>query len=345
MVLIKPVVAAVMAAITLLSAVSFAHAQGVSAELDRPFELTFSQQALIQSENISVGFIDLIEDSRCPSDVVCIRAGQATIRVSIKVDGQDAGQPTLTVGAGEAKAYATFGRYSIRLVGLEPYPVSTVQTDRSDYVAGLVVSKLAANSAGVFVKAAGKSDADKIAVVSGWNLERGKGTLVMLTRDEVTKVAIARFIPSIAQCNKTDTMECIDGQVAQVAGKGFGVGDTIHMEMSGDLLILSAAGAEYTLDIKGIWTRQNGPTVELAEGDRSGPLLVQEIGPDYVSGLNFPEYPVAVSEGLPITLHVGESASNGCTITLTLLEIREDTAVFSRSVDYDRPCPICFHTS
>ena len=71
---------------------------------------------------------------------------------------------------------------------------------------------------------------------------------------------------------------------------------------------------------------------------------MQEIGPDYVKGLNFPEYPVAVSEGLPITLHVGDSASNGCTVTLTLLEIRQDTAVFSRTVDYNRPCPICFHS-
>lgn len=128
-------------------------------------------------------------------------------------------------------------------------------------------------------------------------------------------------------------------------GSMFSTGDTFHIEVFDNMLLVATNGVEHYLDTKSIKTRQHGPTVELGEGDRNGPLLVQEIGVDYVSGLNYPEYPVAVSEGLPITLHVGDSASNGCTITLTLLEIRQDTAVFSRTVDYNRPCPICFHST
>lgn len=197
----KPALAA-FAAVVILAAMPIAGSQeAVQAELDVPFELQWQQEAVIVSEGINIRFISFVEDSRCPSDVVCIRAGTATIRLSIVVDGQDAGQPTLVIGEGEEKASATFGQYVVRLVGLEPYPVSTVETGREDYVARLVVSKLPANSAGVFVKAVGdRANNGSNAVISGWNLERGKGTLVMLVRDENgTSMSVARFVPSIAE--------------------------------------------------------------------------------------------------------------------------------------------------
>lgn len=341
----KPALAAFAAAVILAAMPPAGAQEAVQAQLDVPFELQFGQEAIIEQDNISVVFTDVTEDSRCPSDVQCIWAGQATIEVSVGVNGEDEGRHELTIGAGESKASATVGQYVIRLAGLEPYLVSTTQIEPEDYVAGLVVSKLPANSAGVFVRA-GVQEEITYGVISGWNLERSKGTLVMLVREEnSTRTAVARFIPSIAECYNAGARECIDGQVAEAAGTLFRVGEMLHIEVSGNTLHFTADDAVYTLDVKNIKTRQNGPTVELGEGDRNGPLLVQEIGDDYVSGLNFPEYPIAVSEGLPITLHVGESASNGCTITLTLLEIRQDTAVFSRTVDYNRPCPICFHSN
>lgn len=81
--------------------------------------------------------------------------------------------------------------------------------------------------------------------------------------------------------------------------------------------------------------------VTLREGERNGPLLVQNIYADYITGLNFREYPVATNQGQPITLRIGEIASNGCTVTLTLISIQGDTATFREKIDNDRPCPIC----
>lgn len=81
--------------------------------------------------------------------------------------------------------------------------------------------------------------------------------------------------------------------------------------------------------------------ITLREGQREGPLLVQMISPDEVIGLNFIEFPVAREEGFPITLRPGESVSNGCTVTLTLVEIQGETAIFMRTENRDRPvCPI-----
>lgn len=79
----------------------------------------------------------------------------------------------------------------------------------------------------------------------------------------------------------------------------------------------------------------------LTEGQREGPLLVQKIYTDRVTGLNFPAYPIPRDEGLPLTLRIGEIASNGCTITLKLIKIEGDTSTFLKKIQQNRICPIC----
>jgi hypothetical protein len=329
----------------LLSAFSVsAHAQGttVPAELDKPFKLKIGQQAAIDSEKIAISLLNVTEDSRCPSDVVCVWQGQASVKVSAKVNGTDAGQFVLTIGGNE-KPSAAFGggRYLARLSSLEPYPVSTSQTKPEDYVATLMVSKVtgANNSDRVYVRAAG----DGVAAISGWNLQSGKGTLVVLSREpaSTTKMAIARFTPTEAQCKSPGARECIDGHIVDARGID---GDLVHFELlpGGNTLYLAAGGSEYTLDVKQVKARPQQGTVTLSEGQRDGPLLVQEVGAGYVKGLRYVEYPLARPDGIPVTLHVGDTASNGCTVMLTLLETQQqqNSAVFSKTVDHSRPCPL-----
>lgn len=81
--------------------------------------------------------------------------------------------------------------------------------------------------------------------------------------------------------------------------------------------------------------------VSLREGQRESSLLVEKIYLDYITGLNFPEYPIPFERGFPITLRIGETASNGCTVTLTLVKIEGDIATFIKKADFNRPCPIC----
>jgi len=82
-------------------------------------------------------------------------------------------------------------------------------------------------------------------------------------------------------------------------------------------------------------------TIDLKVGQRGGSILLQEIFSDHITGLNFMDYPVAREDGFPITLHVGEKASNGCTVEMTLLKINQNTATFLKKEYNDRPCPIC----
>ena len=68
---------------------------------------------------------------------------------------------------------------------------------------------------------------------------------------------------------------------------------------------------------------------------------MQKILPDSIQGLDFREYPLATNVGYPITLHIGDSASNGCTVELTLVKISGSTATFLKKEYQNRPCPIC----
>ena len=322
--ILKSIVATIAIAILFSSVASMAHAQAAP-ELGKPFELKFGQKASIDSEKIGITFANVTEDSRCPSDVVCIQAGQATIMVSVEVDGTGSGQQTLTVGP-KGKDSAMFGQYSVKLVKLDPYPVSKVHTPPEDYVATLVVSK--ASTSSVFVKAR-----SEFSVIAGWKGD--KGTLVTLGRDPHGQWReVIRFVPYDSKCNKPDASNCIDGH-------GTGGAPDIHVEVTNGKLYLTLQDRQYLLDIKQIKVKPES-IVTLAEGQRNGPLLVQKIGADYVSGLNYIEYPVARQEGIPVTLHVGDKASNGCTVTLVLLKIQANgtNAVFSKTVNENRPCPL-----
>lgn len=85
--------------------------------------------------------------------------------------------------------------------------------------------------------------------------------------------------------------------------------------------------------------------IALKEGQREGPLQVETILPDSVIGLNYIEYPLARLNGNPVTLHIGDSVSNGCTESLTLVKIGSGIAYFTKKTDYNRPCPVCLSGS
>jgi hypothetical protein len=110
------------------------------------------------------------------------------------------------------------------------------------------------------------------------------------------------------------------------------------------LAVVLAAGIWFVISEVKQGTGGSGtdePLVYLSEGQRDGPFLVEKIYPDHVDGLVFREYPIAVGNGAPMTLYIGESASNGCTIALTLIRIENGLAVFSEKVESNKPCPIC----
>jgi hypothetical protein len=115
----------------------------ISTNLEELFKLKINQIASIDSDNLKIKFLNITEDSRCPSDVVCCWEGQATIVVNILKNDQDLGDFSLTSRAGhEDLAVKNFDRYSIKLKKVEPYPKTTQKIELSDYIVTLIVSKI-----------------------------------------------------------------------------------------------------------------------------------------------------------------------------------------------------------
>ena len=51
----------------------------IAAPLGDPFQLRINQTAVIIPDNISISFLDVREDSRCPASVACVWQGQVTV--------------------------------------------------------------------------------------------------------------------------------------------------------------------------------------------------------------------------------------------------------------------------
>jgi hypothetical protein len=348
------------------------------ARLGVPFDLAYGQSVQVAGSDIEISFLNVTEDSRCPSDVTCVWAGQVSVMFNLtQTSGTDLGIVVLTVGAGSnaSSAERQVGEYTLRLVDVKPYPASTTDIPLSDYVATIVLSKGGSVpvSRSLLVMAIGGNDTQSPAIarfISGWSVERETGVAVFVLREGSKLVrVIARFLPFYAECTHGSGMsDCIDGQITRISGNaGVMEGNFIHLEVdsSNSTLYVSfkspmagnatgvgtGAATEYTLQVRKfkelvrpfVPPDGTGTIVTLREGQREGPLLVQRIFPDRVEGLNFPEYPVAMDQGLPITLRVGEMASNGCTVMLTLLRIDDGSATFLKKVDENRPCPICWY--
>ena len=126
----------------------------VSAALGSPFQLKVDQTALIEPQGPMVDFMEVVEDSRCPTGAACVWAGRARIliRVSSVGDVLGFGIQDLTLEAGQVdlakdSVEVVYDTYLFELLALDPYPQATegdAQPEQPDYTATLVVSKVEA---------------------------------------------------------------------------------------------------------------------------------------------------------------------------------------------------------
>src|SRR5690348_14416584 len=107
-------------------------------QLGVPFHIQFNQTATVQDLQIK---ITNLTDSRCPSDVRCIWQGQAKILANINKGNQNLGNFSLILNDKNLKTQS-FDHYSINLIEINPYPISTNKTKFSDYDITLKLSLL-----------------------------------------------------------------------------------------------------------------------------------------------------------------------------------------------------------
>jgi hypothetical protein len=112
------------------------------AALEEPFQLAIDQIGIVESEDLEITFIEIVEDTRCPLDVDCAWSGQAIVRVTLSKGNQAMGSFDLTTLVEGDTAVTSMGEYAVRLLEVAPYPQTVERRiPRSDYVITLIVVK------------------------------------------------------------------------------------------------------------------------------------------------------------------------------------------------------------
>ena len=99
-------------------------------------------ESIALDDSMTMHFIDVLAESRCPLDVLCITSGEVTVILRI-IETLDDGNTSrtdfgLTLGGLDTSVHYFRGSY-YRLIEANPYPVSTVTVSDEDYA--IVVEK------------------------------------------------------------------------------------------------------------------------------------------------------------------------------------------------------------
>jgi hypothetical protein len=105
---------------------------------DQQLTLAPGGSAPINGTSLTLGFVGVAADSRCPADALCIQGGDALVR--IVVHGTTSADYELHTGDA-SRASALREGWRITLVGLQPYPFSSRTIQPEEYRATFAISE------------------------------------------------------------------------------------------------------------------------------------------------------------------------------------------------------------
>lgn len=112
----------------------------IHADFGNQFNLKLNQSAIINSGEVQVTFLEVTEDSRCPSDLNCFWAGQIEVSVNILENGHDLGFLRLVNNESRKDlAIKRISKYLIEFMKAEPFPKRNQHIELSDYIISLTV--------------------------------------------------------------------------------------------------------------------------------------------------------------------------------------------------------------
>lgn len=112
----------------------------MSAVAGENFRLGVGQSTVVDGQALEIGFAGVPQDSRCPKGEACIWEGDATVRIWVQAAaGAKVGRELHT--SSRSPGAADYEGWSIRLVALDPYPVTGRSIAQADYVVTLQVTR------------------------------------------------------------------------------------------------------------------------------------------------------------------------------------------------------------
>jgi hypothetical protein len=107
-------------------------------ELGKPFEMKAAEVVTVQGLRIT--FEEISEDSRCPTGVQCVWAGDAAATFTLQIPPAAAEQRTLHTN-GRYERQTNYDNFAIKLEDLKPYPKDGASIAPADYQATLLVTR------------------------------------------------------------------------------------------------------------------------------------------------------------------------------------------------------------
>ena len=105
-------------------------------KLGDEFTLRVGERAAITALGLSLRFIQVVGDSRCPADAVCTWAGDGAVLIEVAPLNGDAKEDTVHTTLDPHSI--PLGRAQLQLVRLAPYPVSSRPIAPGEYTVTLV---------------------------------------------------------------------------------------------------------------------------------------------------------------------------------------------------------------
>jgi len=115
----------------------------IFAKHEQKVKVQVGKTATESHSKIRVEFVELIEDSRCPTDTNCVWAGNAKIKIRVTKGGKS---QMIELNSGVANKGNSFAVYEFKIVGLTPEPRSNIRINRNGYVAVISMTRQAKGS-------------------------------------------------------------------------------------------------------------------------------------------------------------------------------------------------------
>ena len=106
-------------------------------ELPATVTIQFGSEVHLTDPEVDIRFLEVLQDSRCPVDVVCVQEGSATLRFSVIEPDNDQFQVVLETG----KPPETAVGLTFRLISVDPAPRSGQFLDPTNYAATIEISR------------------------------------------------------------------------------------------------------------------------------------------------------------------------------------------------------------
>jgi hypothetical protein len=123
----------------ILSLVCFNSVMAAETQITQQIELGVNKQKTVTADKLTIKFLSVIEDSRCPVGVDCIWSGNA--KVQIKVTNRKGVSKTFELNTDLEPQAVNVEGYEIRLAGLRPHPRANIRIQPNRYTATFTLTK------------------------------------------------------------------------------------------------------------------------------------------------------------------------------------------------------------